>query len=365
MYIILIIERLISKTKKTFFSNLPHLLIAAVVLFSLFLIVQDKYVFALFGTRNKEQSLIIEESLRAKFQEVEGRLLKEGSFVYGFGYGFSNPMGNLDDGFGGGEFTGNVLIQGIAFLGSSNPSSNLASKGIFDRQRSGIITYEVQAGDVPSYIAASFGISTNTLLWANDLSYWSIIKPGQKLVILPASGVLHEVKKGETLDSIVKKYKGDFNKTIAYNGLPADAAIKVAQEIIILDGEKAVVSRPSTTSTYQATQYLGPYGSKSRQFPWGQCTWYVAQKRYVPWNGHAKAWLSNARKYGFQTGTEPRVGAIMATNETWYGHVAYVEAVNGDYITVSEMYGIPYWKKGKLATRTFNKNDWRIKGYIY
>ncbi|MCK4829949.1 LysM peptidoglycan-binding domain-containing protein, partial [bacterium] len=268
------------------------------------------------------------------------------------------------------RLTGNILIQGIAFLSPNSPSPSLINgSGIFDRQRSGLATYEVQSGDTPSYIAASFGISTNTLLWANDLSYWSIIKPGQKLVILPASGVLHEVTRGETLASIVSKYKGDFKKTVAYNGLPANGSIRSGQEIVIPEGKKPIAYQPKTQYTYQSSKYIGPYGNKSRRFPWGQCTWYVAQKRLVTWSGHAKYWLGNAKAQGlpvcYGKSCEPKLGAIIATSESWYGHVAYIEAVNGNYITISEMHGIPYWNRGKIKTRVLNESDWRIRGYIY
>ena len=320
---------------------------------------------AFFGNSDKEQALITEESLKAQFQGIEEKLLREGSYVYSSGYHFPVQLSDFDEGFGLVEFSGNILLQGIAFLSPSNPSLNFINgNGILDRARGGMITYEVQSGDTPSYIAASFGVSTNTLLWANNLSYWSIIKPGQKLVILPTSGVLHEVKKGETLDKIVKDYKGDLEETLAYNGVPADGSLEVGQKIIIPGGRKTIYYQPRVQYAYQP-MYIGPYGSKSRVFPWGQCTWYVAQKRYVPWSGHAKYWLGNAQRYGFQTGPEPIPGAIIVTRESWYGHVAYVEAVSGDYVIISEMHGIPYWKKGKLATRTLSRNDWRIRGYIY
>ena len=328
-------------------------------------------VFAFFGSESKEQYLIAEESLRAQFQQTEERLLRDGSYAYGSGYQFFGQVNNLallagefGDGFGGEEFIDNILVQGAAFLGTNSPLPNSTNNtGIFDKQRSGTITYEIQSGDSPSYIAASFGISTNTLLWANNLNYWSVIKPGQKLTILPVSGILHEAKKGETLSNIVAKYKGDVKKTIVYNGLPANGIIQLGQEIIIPDGKKSIYySQPSIQF---ASYYSGPYSGTSHNFPWGQCTWYVAQKRYVPWNGDAKYWLGNAQRYGFQTGSEPVAGAIMATNESWYGHVAYVEAVNGDMVTVSEMYGVPYWAKGKLRSRTLNKYNRVIRGYIY
>lgn len=293
------------------------------------------------------------------------RLIQRGSFAYGSDY---QPLAQADDsqeGFGGGdEFGTSIVIQDNAFLASAN-LYGLTAAGIFDKSRGSIITYEVQPGDTPSYIAASFGISTNTLLWSNNLNYWTTIKPGQKLVILPVSGVLHEVKKGENLANIVKNYKGDLDETIAYNGLPADGTISIGQKVIIPGGSKSIASQPTYALSRPDTGFTGPYSGISHKFPWGQCTWYVAQKRYIPWSGHAKSWLSNAGSYGFNVcwgrACEPVSGAIVATNETWYGHVAYIEAVQGDSIIISEM----SLGQGILKTRALKITDKRIRGYIY
>jgi len=230
------------------------------------------------------------------------------------------------------------------------------------QERTGVVSYEIQPGDIPSQIAAAFGISTNTLLWANNLSAWDYIKPGQKLDILPVSGIKHKVKKGETLDKIVKKYKGDVEKTIEFNGLPADGKLAVGQEIIIPDGKKPVYYYPQTRSYASSYSFPRPYSGKSRSFPWGQCTWYVAQRRWIPWSGNANTWLYKAQQYGFATGSVPKPGAIMQTRENgYYGHVAYVEAVNHPYVTISEM----HLGRGIRKVRSLHVNDWRIIGYIY
>jgi murein DD-endopeptidase MepM/ murein hydrolase activator NlpD len=68
------------------------------------------------------------------------------------------------------------------------------------------IEYVVQSGDTISSIADKFGISKDTILWANDMTKDSKLKVGQKLNILPVTGVMHTVKKGETVYSIAKKY---------------------------------------------------------------------------------------------------------------------------------------------------------------
>ncbi len=253
-----------------------------------------------------------------------------------------------------------VLIQDNSFVAHNSPAavSPFSSSG-----RGSVIVYEVQQGDIPSEIASMFGITTNTLLWANDLTPTSKIKVGQKLSILPVSGVKHTVKKGDTLDSIVKTYKGNTEKTIDLNGLPANGVLAIGQEIIIPDGQKPIQFIPAKARSYASytPEELGPYGDTSHGFPWGQCTWYVAQKRYIPWNGDAKTWLGKAPQYGFETGTEPRVGAIVSTKESVYGHVAYVEAVGEDTITISEM----SLGRGIKRVRILNQDDWRIRGYIY
>jgi len=65
--------------------------------------------------------------------------------------------------------------------------------------RKEIIEYTAQEGDNLWNIAANFDISLDTLLWANDLNKNSVLAPGQKLIILPVSGLVYHVQKGETL----------------------------------------------------------------------------------------------------------------------------------------------------------------------
>jgi len=231
--------------------------------------------------------------------------------------------------------------------------------------RKEIITYTVQPGDIPLTIAAKFGLSLNTLLWANNLTEYSIIRPGDELIILPVDGVLHRVKSGQTISWIAKYYKADPKKIIAFNNLSEDEPLQIGQKIIVPGGRKPIVrnySRRISSRSSRRVSVIGPGTGKSHRFPYGQCTWYVAQKRYIPWSGHAKYWLAQARRYGFKTGRVPRVGAIMVTRESWYGHVAYVEAVKGNWVTISEMNHLGV---GVKSVRTLHINDPIIRGYIY
>lgn len=106
-----------------------------------------------------------------------------------------------------------------------------------------------------------------------------------------------------------------------------------------------------------------PVAGSGGHFSWGWCTWYVSTQRYVPWMGNARDWYHNAQAFGFQVGHTPRVGAIMVTRESWYGHVAYVESVDGDGgFTVSEM---NYKGFGVVDQRHFNAVPSYVIGFIY
>lgn len=117
----------------------------------------------------------------------------------------------------------------------------------FERQE--IIDYTVQAGDVLGTIATKFGLDINSILWANNLSYYSIIRPGDTLKILPISGVLHTVKSGENLSFIAKTYNADMDKILAFNNLKDVNALKKGQELIIPDGIKKVTAKATVAKT--------------------------------------------------------------------------------------------------------------------
>ncbi|MDO8570699.1 MAG: M23 family metallopeptidase [Candidatus Daviesbacteria bacterium] len=109
---------------------------------------------------------------------------------------------------------------------------------ISEKPRAEIIEYEVQSGDTLSKVAEKFNISTDTVKWANDLIYTDTIKPGQKLKILPVSGVSHTVKSGDTLESVAKKYSTEAQGILdfPFNDVPDDFSLKIGQVLIVPNG---------------------------------------------------------------------------------------------------------------------------------
>ncbi|MDP2586371.1 MAG: M23 family metallopeptidase [Candidatus Komeilibacteria bacterium] len=114
--------------------------------------------------------------------------------------------------------------------------------------RDKIIDYVVQPGDVISTIAAKFGVNVNTLLWENNLTAYTTIRPGQTLKVLPLNGVSHRVKKGDNLNAIAKKYQGDAAKILEFNKIASLDELQIDQVLIIPGGVKqAVIAQPSYT----------------------------------------------------------------------------------------------------------------------
>lgn len=131
-----------------------------------------------------------------------------------------------------------TIVNSDSFLGINSPVKFLLPAA----QRHTATTYIVKQGDTPGKIAADFGISLNTVLWANNLKSSSIIKPNQELIILPVSGVMHIVKKGDTLVSIAKKYKASSDEIMSFNNLENDGSIQIGQELIIPNGRLSSVT---------------------------------------------------------------------------------------------------------------------------
>lgn len=135
---------------------------------------------------------------------------------------------------GGGEI---IIVDDEALLSETGPSGTLAD--IEERPASSdqISIYVVREGDSLSQIAKMFSVSTNTIIWANDIKRGSLITPGQTLIILPVTGIRYTVEKGDTLKSIVKEYKGDLDEILQYNDLAEDVVLAIGDIIVIPDGE--------------------------------------------------------------------------------------------------------------------------------
>lgn len=127
----------------------------------------------------------------------------------------------------------------------ANPTNNAGETP----DRNQVIVYVVKSGDNISSIADHFAISANTILWENNLTERSLIREGDKLRILPFSGVVYTVAKGDTLQKIAQKYKIDAEKIASSNNFSLENPKLVAGQKIFLPGGRRVVAVSPVTST--------------------------------------------------------------------------------------------------------------------
>lgn len=146
-----------------------------------------------------------------------------------------------------------------ALLSASGPTGGVAEMTDLQAQTAAgtISTYTVEEGDTIASISAKYGISSNTILWANQMTRKSKLKIGQTLVILPISSVKHKVVKGDTIAKIAKKYHGDVDEIISYNGLE-DGKLTAGEIVIIPDGEMPATPIPPKSTKGTPNKYSGP-----------------------------------------------------------------------------------------------------------
>lgn len=126
---------------------------------------------------------------------------------------------------------GDMHLLYISTLG--DPSANIPHR---------IQTYATKQGDSLRKIAADNNISLDTILYANMLvDPDTILKPGQKLVVPPVTGMLHIVNWGDNIGKIAARYQVEPQTIINYaqnnlNGTDIDTLLKPGQEVMVPGG---------------------------------------------------------------------------------------------------------------------------------
>ena len=166
------------------------------------------------------------------------------------------------------------------------------------------------------------------------------------------------VKAGDTLTAIAEKYKTTYERIFNANKhIENPDMIDVGQKLRIPTAKEKLKNRlatyettqqtyntttvPAQVTTYYTTPQVGRVAAYTgsiagNTYGWGQCTWYVKNRRGDLPNslGNGGAWVANAAARGYATGTKPRAGAVAEIP----GHVMYVESVNKNgTVNISEM----------------------------
>lgn len=146
--------------------------------------------------------------------------------------------------------------------------SDIFQTSISSKPRDKIVNYTVEKGDTLSNIADKFGVSIETVRWANDLTNDSITV-GDSLKILPVTGIAYKVAKGDSVYTIAKKLDSDAQKIVdfPFNDFanPETFSLVEGQILIVPDGVK-----PAEQPTFRRQVYIaqGPVTISGLGFTW-------------------------------------------------------------------------------------------------
>ena len=206
--------------------------------------------------------------------------------------------------------------------------------------------YIVQSGDTLSVIAENFGVSINTILSENNLSLSSYIRPGDKLAILPVTGVSYIIQSGDTLSSIAKEFGTTVDKILTFNDLESPSVIKTRQKLIIPGGRLGYTALSRTKSIYSSSS-----GTPSvNNFLWPTSSKRIT--KYDHWRHHAIdiGGKTGNPVYATQAGRVERAGwstgygyNIVINHgggiKTLYAHMSKFYVKRGDQVQQGESIG--------------------------
>ncbi len=236
------------------------------------------------------------------------------------------------------------LVQVTAQLATDRQHLATVMKSIYEMDDSGAALWSV-------INASSISDLTRSLIYLQRVNssmttLTNAVQADMRTVSdLRAREVTEQAEVVSTMNSLQALQASQETQEIAYQRQSAaltgqaasiNAQIGAAQaQIVQLQAAQAAAASASSGGWVTRGNALPPFnfGPRFDAFPWGQCTWYVASLRDVPWNGDAWAWAGNARAYGYSEGMTPQPEAIVVwgagNGYSGYGHVAYVVAVTG------------------------------------
>ena len=225
-----------------------------------------------------------------------------------------------------------------------------------DRIREDYIEYFVQGGETLSSIGQKFGVTVDSIRYANEIVSLDYLKVGQKLLIPPVSGVIHTVKSGDSLSSLASKYAVSTQAIVDFNYLDGPPfGLSLGQKLII-PGAKIpapVVSQPQPTygpDAYGRIPYAQIGVKGTGQFVWPARYRVITQ--YFSWYHPAiDIAKSPSPVYASDAGTVIRAGwwtngygfAVQIDHGngyvTTYGHMSVIEVFVGEDVGRGEVIG--------------------------
>ncbi len=207
-------------------------------------------------------------------------------------------------------------------------------------KRKEIIEYSVQSGETLSFLAEKFNISIETITWANDLTVKSKINPGQKLIILPVSGLMHMVENGESLSYLAQTFKVEMKEIIEFNELPESGEIFLG-DLLIIPGGKMPPKQTVYSAPLASSYFIRPVPADfcvSQGLHWYNAIDFSNGKCGSPVFASAGG---TVQKTGYDYSLAGNYVRLLHPNGvvTFYGHLSAILAQPGQKVSQGEIIG--------------------------
>jgi len=266
---------------------------------------QKALMYQLAGISNAEiieDSAAIKDDFKIHNYQDPSLFMEEGFFV---------ALENADD---DNVFTDNITTQGDLALIKPDIAD---TEGETTKGPGGIREYVVVEGDTIAKIAGRFGVSVNTILWANGLSSTSLVKPGQKLKVPSVSGVVHTVVRGDTLGRIAQKYAVS-ESTIRDSNIVDGDNLSIGQTLVIPGGRLIETAKPRTSVAQTVPKPSG--GSTVVVSGTGKMSWPSACYRI---SQYYKGWIHTGVDIACPSGSVLRAADAGRVTRVQYGRTGY------------------------------------------
>ncbi|RLC37450.1 hypothetical protein DRH29_01840 [candidate division Kazan bacterium] len=187
------------------------------------------------------------------------------------------------------------------------------------------IIYTVKEGESVASVASDFGLSVDTIKYANKLSGNSL-KVGQELKIPAVDGVFIAVRKNDTLSTIASRYHVSVDDIVKYNKINREDPIFSGQEILVpgVVAPKTSGGRYVPSGDVANLPAFNPL-SGSGQFVWPTSTHthFISQGYYYR---HKAIDLNRLNGWGIYASA----AGIVRTYTGRYGYGNYIDINHGD-----------------------------------
>jgi len=205
-----------------------------------------------------------------------------------------------------------------------------------------VTDYSVQPGDTIDSVATAFNISSNTLIWANNLSKGAALKVGQTLVVPPVSGVIYAVKSGDTISDVAKTHKAKTDDIIAFNNLSGEGDIFIGDILIIPGGSMPSKALPSVQAQLANNFFIYPAEGRISQGLHYYNGVDVANRCGTPIYAAAAGTVQRAvSNGGWNLGMGNHITILHSGGiVSYYGHLLSLFVKPGDRVNVGDRIGL-------------------------